>query len=92
MQRAKLHLVNLWDGTQPPVMWTDKKFFSVTAVEIHKIYLIYTLSKCDILLNNRLFFFLGGGGSKSIFVMVWAGVTSTEEKILLINEGQVNVS
>ena len=34
LQRVKLFLENLRDGTQPPVLWTDEKLFTVQSVHI----------------------------------------------------------
>ena len=67
LQRAKLLLKNLRDGTQPPVMWTDEKLFTVQAVHNHQNGWIWAANKQGIPLNNRLMF----QRQKPASVMVW---------------------
>ena len=85
LQRAKLLLEKLRDGTQPPVLWTDEKLFTIQAVHNHQNDRIYAANKQDIPLNDRLMF----QRQKPASVMVWAGVTSTGEKtpLFFIEEG-----
>ena len=56
LQRAKLLLENLRDGSQPPVLWTDEKLFTVQAVHIPQNDRIYAVNRSDIPWNNRLTF------------------------------------
>ena len=76
LQRAKLLMKKLRDGTQRPVLWTNEKLFTVLAVHNHQNDWIWEANKQDIPLNNRLIF----QRQKPAFVMVWAGVASTREK------------
>lgn len=85
LQRAKLLLEKLRDGTQPPVLWTDEKLFTVQAVHNHQNDRIYAVNKRDIPLNDRLMF----RRQKPASVMVWAGATSSGKKspLFFIEEG-----
>ena len=85
LQRAKLLLEKLRDGTQPPVLWTDEKLFTVQAVHNHQNDRIYAVNKRDIPLNDRLMF----RRQKPASVMVLAGVTSSGKKSppFFIDEG-----
>ena len=76
IQRAKLVLKKLRDGTQPLVLWTDGKLFTVQAVLHHQNDRIWAVNKQDIPLNYRLMF----QRQKPVSVMVWAGVGATGEK------------
>ena len=88
-QRSKLLLEKLADDTQPPVLWTDEKLFTVQAVHNHQNDRIYAVNKGDIPLNDRLMF----QRPKPASVMVWAGVTSTGKKTpLFFNEEGVKVN
>ena len=79
LQRAKLLLKKLGDGTQPPFWWTGEKLFTVQAVHNYQNDRIRAANKQDIPLNNRLMF----QRQKPASVMVLAGVPSTGEKTLL---------
>ena len=85
LQRAKLLLENLRDGTQPPVLWTDEKLFTAQAVHNPQNDRIYAVNKSELLLNDRLTF----RRQKPASGMVWAEVTSTREKtpLITIEEG-----
>ena len=80
LQRAKLLLENLRDGTQPPVLWTDEKLLTIQAVHNPQNDRIYAVNKSDIPLSDRLMF----RRQKPASVMVWAEVTSTGERTPLI--------
>ena len=80
LQRAKLLLESLSDGPKPPVLWTDKKLFTVQAIHNLQNDRIYAVNKSDIPLNDRLISLR----QKPASVMVWAGVTCTGDKTLLI--------
>ena len=45
LQRAKLLLENLRNGTQPPALWTDEKLFTVQAVHNPQNPRIYAVNK-----------------------------------------------
>ena len=45
LQRAKLLLENLRNGTQPPVLWTDEKLFTVQAVHNPQNDRIYAVNR-----------------------------------------------
>ena len=77
---CQLLLENLRDGTQPPVLWTIEKLFTVQAFRNPQNDRIYAVNKSDIPLNDKLMF----RRQKLASVMVWAEVTSTGEKTLLI--------
>ena len=85
LQRAKLLLEKLRDGTQPPVLWTDEKLFTVQAVHNHQNDRIFAVNKRDIHLNEWLMF----RRQKLASVMVWTGVTSSGKKspLFIIEEG-----
>ena len=85
MSRAKLLLEKLKDDSQPPVLWTDEKLFTVQAVHNHQNDRIWAVNKEDIPLNERIAY----KRQKPASVMVWAGVTSTGEKtpLIFIEEG-----
>ena len=85
LSRAKLLLEKMMDGRQPPVLWTDKKLFTVQAIHNHQNDLIYAVNKEDIPLNVRIAY----KRQKSASVLVWAGVNSAGEEtpLILIEEG-----
>ncbi|XP_076067677.1 uncharacterized protein LOC143040467 [Oratosquilla oratoria] len=85
LARGKLLLEKLENGTQPPVLWTDEKLFTVKAVHNHQNDRIYAVHKEDIPLNELLMF----RRQKPASVMVWGGVTSTGQKtpLIFIDEG-----
>ena len=85
LQRTKLLLKKLRDGTQPPILWTDEKLFTVYDVHNHQNDRIGAANKQDIPLNSRLMF----QRQKPASAIVWAGVASTGEKtfLFLIEEG-----
>ena len=85
LQRAKLLLENLRDGTQPPVLWSKDKLFTVQAVHNPQSNRIYAANKSDIPLNDKLMF----RRPKLASVMVWVVVTFTGEKtsLIFIEEG-----
>ena len=73
---AKLLFETLKNGRQPPVLWTDKKLFTVLEIHNHQNDRIYAVNKEDIPLNERIAY----KRQKPASVMVWVGVTSTGEK------------
>ena len=73
LRRVKLLLDKLKDGTQPPVLWTDEKLFTVLAIHNNKNNRIYTQKKEDTPVNKQIVCQC----QKLASVMVYAGVTST---------------
>ena len=73
LQRAKLLLENLRDVTQPPVLGTNEKLYTVQAVHNPQNDRIYAVDKIGILLNDRPIFWR----QKPVSVMIRAGATST---------------
>ena len=54
LSQAKLLLLKLKDGRQPPVLWTDKKLLTVQAIHNHQNDWINAENKEDIPLNQRI--------------------------------------
>ena len=71
LSRAKLLLEKLKGGTQPPVLWTDEKLFTVQAIHNNQNDQIYTKQKKDIPVNEQIAY----QRQKPASVMVCAGVT-----------------
>ena len=86
LSRAELLLAKLRDGRKPPVLWTDKKLFTVQEIYNHQNDWIYAVNKEDIPLNEGIAY----KRKKIASVIVWAGVTSTVEKtpLNIIEEGK----
>ena len=84
MSRAKL-LQELNDGTHPPMLWTDKKLFTIQAVHNHQNNQIYAKSNDWIPVNIRLTL----QRQKPASVIMWKGVTVTGLKtpLVFIDEG-----
>ena len=78
LDRAKVLVKKLVDGTQPQVLWTDEKLFTVQAVHNHhdRIWLPVNMVPVE----RR---------SSFASVMVWAGATSKGLKtpLIFIEEG-----
>ena len=72
-------LNRLLNGMQPQVLWTDEKLFTVQAhnIQDHSIWL---KNKDSVLVKQETLF----RRQKPGFVMVWAGVTTTDLKTSLI--------
>jgi len=79
-ERAKLLLNKVLDGTQPTVLWTDEKLFTVQAIHNPQNDRIWTENKDSVPVERRTSF----RRQKPASVMVWAGVTSSGLKTLLI--------
>ena len=76
LQMAGLLLEGLGDGTQPPILWTDERLFTVRAVHGHQGGWVYAINKQEVLLNARLAF----RGQRPDSVVVWAGVASAGKR------------
>lgn len=85
LKRAPLLLHRLQDCTQPPVLWTDEKLFTVQAVHNTQNDRIWARNVKDIPEERRISFHR----QKPASVMVWAGVTSCGLKtpLFFIEEG-----
>ena len=85
LERAKLLLQKILDGTQPPVLWTDEKLFTVQAIHNTQNDRIWAKNKESIPVELRTSF----RRQKPASVMVWAGVTSSGLKtpLIFIEEG-----
>ena len=75
LHRAGLLFEGLKDGTQPLVLLTDERLFTVQAVHGHQSGRIYAANEQSVSLNGRLVF----RGQSLAFVLVWAGVASAGE-------------
>ena len=80
LYRAKVLVKKLVDGTQPQVLWTDEKLFTVQAVHNHQNDRIWLLDINMVPVERRSSF----RRQKPASVMVWAGATSKGLKALLI--------
>ena len=85
LERAKILLEKLLDDTQPPVLWTDEKLFTVQAIHNTQNDRIWTKNKESVPVELRTSF----RRQKPASVMVWAGVTSSGLKtpLIFIEEG-----
>ena len=85
LDRAKVLVKKLVDGTQPQVLWTDKKLFTVQAVHNHQNDRIW-LPDINMVPVERSSSFRR---QKPASVMVWAGTTSKGLKtpLIFIEEG-----
>jgi len=84
-ERAKVLLKKLLDGTQPQVLWTDEKLFTVQAIHNAQNDRIWIENKDSVPAEQQTSF----RRQKPASVMVWAGVTSTGLKspLIFIDEG-----
>ena len=73
-ERSKMFLNKLLDGMHPQVLYTDEKLFAVQAIHNSQN------DQIQCLLNVELH----SGGKNQLQIMVWAGVTSTGLKTLLV--------
>ena len=80
VERAKLLLKKLKDNMQPTVLWTDEKLFTVQAVHNPQNDRVWGKTKESIPVELRTAF----RRQKPSSVMVWAGVTLSGMKTLLI--------
>ena len=85
LDRAKVLIKRLVVGTQPQVLWTDEKLFTVQAIHNHQNDRIWIPNK-DMVPVERCSSFRR---QKPSSMMVWAGVTSTGLKtpLIFIDEG-----
>ena len=85
LDRAKVLVKKLVDGTQPQVLWTDEKLFTVQAVHNHQNDRIWLPDINMVPVERRSFF----RRQKPASVMVWAGATSKGLKtpLIFIEEG-----
>ena len=85
LDRAKVLVKKLVDGTQPQVLWTDKKLFTVQAVHNHQNDRIWLPDINMVPVERRSSF----RRQKPASVMVWAGATSKGLKtpLIFIEEG-----
>ena len=85
LKRARLLLHHLQDCTQPPVLWTDKKLFTVQAIHNAQNDKVWARNVKDIPEECRISF----RRQKLASVMVWAGVMSCslETPLIFIEEG-----
>ena len=85
LDRAKVLVKKLVDGTQPQVLWTDEKLFTVQAVHNHQNDRIW-LPDINMVPVERHSSFRR---QKPASVMVWAGATSKGLKtpLIFIEEG-----
>ena len=85
LDRAKVLVKKLVDGTQPQVLWTDEKLFTVQAVHNHQNDRIW-LPDINMVPVERCSSFRR---QKPASVMVWAGATSKGLKtpLIFIEEG-----
>ena len=79
-ERANLLLKKLLDDTQPTVLWTDEKLFTVQAIHNSQNDRVWTKNRDSVPVENRTSF----RRQKPASVMVWAGVTSSGQKSPLI--------
>jgi len=80
LQRARLLLKRLKDCTQPTVLWTDEKLFTVQAIHNPQNDRVWCQKIEKIPVENRISF----QRQKPASVMVWAGVTSCGLKTPLV--------
>ena len=80
LQRSKILLNFLHDGTQLPILWTDEKLFTVQAIHNTQNDRNWIESRNSIPVERRTSF----RRQKPASVMVWAGVTSSGLKTPLI--------
>ena len=85
LDRAKVLVQKLVDGTQPQVLWTDEKLFTVQAVHNHQNDRIWLPDINMVPVERRSSF----RRQKLASVMVWAGATSKGLKtpLIFIEEG-----
>ena len=85
LDRAKVLVKKLVDGTQPQVLWTDEKLFTVQAVHNHQNDRIWLPDINMVPVERRSSF----RRQKPASVMVWAGATSKGLKtpLIFIEEG-----
>ena len=85
LERAKLLLQRLRDHSQPLVLWTDEKLFTVQAVHNPQNDRVWCENKDSVTIEQKTLF----RRQKTAFVMVWAGVTSSGQKtpLVFIEEG-----
>ena len=85
LDRAKVLVKKLVDGTQPQVLWTDEKLFTVQAVHNHQNDRIWLPDINMVPVERRSSF----RRQKPASVMVWAGATSKRLKtpLIFIEEG-----
>ena len=85
LDRAKVLVKKLVDGTQPQVLWTDEKLFTVQAVHNHQNDRIWLPDINMVPVEHRSSF----RRQKPASVMVWAGTTSKGLKtpLIFIEEG-----
>ena len=85
LDRAKVLVKKLVDGTQPQVLWTDEKLFTVQAVHSHQNDRIWLPDINMVPVERRSSF----RRQKPASVMVWAGATSKGLKtpLIFIEEG-----
>ena len=76
LQRAGLLLEGFEDGTQPPVLWTDERLFTVWAMHSHQGGQVYAVNEQRVPLNGKLAF----QGQRLASVVVWAGVVSVGKR------------
>ena len=79
-ERAKLLLNRLLDDTQPTILWTDEKLFTIQAIHNPQNDRIWTKNKESVPVELRTSL----RRQKPASVMVWAGVTSNGLKTPLI--------
>ena len=79
-ERAKMLLTRLSDDTQPTVLWTDEKLFTVQAIHNSQNDRVWTKNKDSVSVEKRTSF----RRQKPASVMVWGGVTSSGQKSPLI--------
>ena len=84
-EQEKRDLVLAAFCTQPPILWTDDKLFTIQAIHDHQNVRVYSRRKEDIPVELRTAF----RRQKPPSVMVWAGVTSDGRKtpLIFIEEG-----
>ena len=80
LERAKLLLNGLLDDTQPTILWTDEKLFTIQMIHNPQNDRIWTKNKESVPVELRTFF----RRQKPASVMVWAGVTLNDLKTPLI--------
>ena len=80
LERAKMLLKKLLDDTQPTVLWTDEKLFTIQGIHNSQNDRIWTKNKESVPVERRTSF----RRQKPASVMVWAGVTSSGLKTPLI--------
>lgn len=78
--RSKILLKKLADDTQPPVLWTDEKMFTIQQVFNHQNDRVICKKLKDVPYGRRAVF----RRQKPASIMVWAGVTSDGKKTPLL--------